>query len=88
VGKPESEKREANTGKQSRHLGKQLCFIKRQLLRQFLDYLDRAFKIPVKLFVAHDVRKDLAKILDIPAYLTQDLAVQILNPSQSEQEQK
>lgn len=61
---------------------------KRQLLKQLLDYLDRSFNIELKLFVAHQVRKDLGKILDISEYLTRDLAAGILNLPQPEQEQK
>lgn len=60
---------------------------KRQLLKQLLEYLEKSFTIDLKLFVAHSVRKELGKILDIPDYLTQDLAAGVLNPSQSEQKQ-
>jgi hypothetical protein len=59
--------------------------MKRALIKQLLEYLDRGFSIQLKLYVAHEARKQLSKILDIPEYLTRDLAAGILNPPQPEQ---
>jgi hypothetical protein len=62
--------------------------MKRALIKQMLEYLNRGFSIQLRLYVAHEARKQLSKILDIPEWLTRDLAVPIINPPQPQPEQE